>query len=286
MNIRFAWSKTVARPSFREMGYYATVQSGTGNLVVGNPSLALSDVQSYDARVEYTWGRGDLVAFSVFMKEIDDPIEKYTFRDRQNFDSVVMYESYFNNETTADLTGIEFEFQKNLDFLEADFLQYFSFGGNFTYISAEVDRSDREMEGTDLFFGADGAGALEDTRSLYGQPEWIANLNLTFEQPDWGTRVTLAAYAISDILDSAGSVSYDASGDAYSYTPDLYVGSYYQLDLVIRQQWRDWTFGITVKNLTDSLRTMEYDSSLLSSTINEYEYRVGRDYSISASYTF
>ncbi|HKK17469.1 MAG TPA: TonB-dependent receptor [Opitutales bacterium] len=285
---RLAWSKTVARPSFREMGFYATVEPGTSDLVVGNPSLQLSDVESWDARAEYTWGdKGDLVALSLFKKDILNPIEKFTFRDRQNFEEAQLINSFFNNPTTADLKGIEFEFQKDLGFiLEDSWLKYFSFGGNFTYIEAEVERSARELANTDRFFDVGGKQSLGDTRQLFGQPEWIANLNVTFDQPDWGTKVTLAWFAISDVLNSAGVVSPAVNGDILTYTPDRYTGSLDQLDLVIRQKWKDWTFGLSIKNLTDTERSLVYDSDVVGGGIKEQSYRAGRDYSISASYSF
>ena len=44
-------------------------------------------------------------------------------------------------------------------------------------------------------------------RRLFGQPEWIANADFTFEQEDWGTTITLAFFAISDVLDAAGRMT-------------------------------------------------------------------------------
>ena len=46
---------------------------------------------------------------------------------------------------------------------------------------------------------------LEKSRRLFGQPEWIANADVSFDHPDWGTKVTLAFFAISNVLDAAGS---------------------------------------------------------------------------------
>ena len=53
------------------MGYYVSVEPGSDDLIVGNPQMGLSDVESWDARVEYTWGDlGDLFALSGFTKTI------------------------------------------------------------------------------------------------------------------------------------------------------------------------------------------------------------------------
>ena len=51
--LRGAFSQTVARPSFREIGYYVSVEPGTDDRTVGNPQLQLSEVESYDVRAEY-----------------------------------------------------------------------------------------------------------------------------------------------------------------------------------------------------------------------------------------
>ncbi len=289
MSVRVAWSQTVARPSFREMGYYVSVEPGSSDLQQGNPQLGLSDVESWDARVEYTWGKsGDLVAFSVFRKYIDDAIEAVLIPDPANFDTPVLYQSYINNSNQAKLNGIEFEFRKNLGFLDSDLLGYFSVGGNFTYIDASVDRSAQELANTDAFFREDDTTFTEISRSrrLFGQPEWITNLDLTFDQPDWGTRVTLAYFAISDVLDAAGTVHLDQTGNPNSMGLDRYIGSYGQLDLILSQKWRNWTFKCTVKNLTDSTRSVINDPNQTASEIAETSYKVGRDYGISASYAF
>ena len=292
MAFRLNWSQTVARPSFREVGYYVSTQPGSNDLVVGNPALELSDVESLDFRWEYSWGgRGDLVAFSLFNKKIDKPIESILIRDRGDFNDPTQFQTFFNNNNSADLNGIEFEVRKNLDFLGSDFMSYFSLGGNMTLIDAEVKRSDQELEGTDAFFGAvEGEStrfnSIEETRRLFGQPEWITNFDVTFDHPDWGMRATLAFFAISDVLDSAGSVNVNFNDEPVSMTLDRYVASYDQIDLIFSQEWKGWTFKVTIKNLTDTSRAIIYDPEQVSGEIQETEFKIGRDYSLSASYVF
>ena len=292
LSLRGAWSKTVARPSFREMGYYTTAAAGSSDLVIGNPLLSLSNVESYDLRAEYTWGTdGDLVAVSLFRKYIADPIEKFRVRDPVNKDELVVFQSFFNNPNEAELNGIEFEFRKSLAFWEDSLFKYFSVGGNATYIKAEVKRSQIETAGSEAFFGVptgdpEAFSGIAPERRLFGQPEWILNLDVTFEQPDWGTKATLAWFGISDILDAAGSVSLDQRDLPTTMTPDRYVGSFQQFDLILTQKWNSWTFGFTVKNLTDSKRSIVYDPNQTSGTIEEQSFRVGRDYAISASYAW
>jgi hypothetical protein len=164
-------------------------------------------------------------------------------------------------------------------------------GGNFTYIDAEVDRVGIELARSEGFFPtAEGDpqrfSGLERSRRLFGQPEWIANLDVTFDQPDWGTKATLAYFAISDVLDAAGSATVAPSGEVISFVPDRYVDSYGQLDLILSQTWRSWIFKISIKNLTDSTRRIIYDADQTRRTIAERSLRVGRDLSFSVTWRF
>lgn len=298
--LRGAWSKTVARPSFRELGYYVSVEPGSDDLVVGNPQLQLSDVTSWDLRAEYAWGSaGDLVAVSLFRKRIEDPIESIVVRNPLNAEgsSSALYRTFFNNPNEGDLQGIEVEARKALDFLGVELLEHFSIGGNFTWIDAKVDRTEAELARSRPFTGvAPGDpgrfSGLEKSRRLFGQPEWIANADLTFEHPDWGTKITLAWFAISDVLDAAGSASIGPDGSVLSATLDRYVDSYHQLDLVMSQTWRierldsELTAKLSVKNLTNTTRRIVYDPYQTHDEISERAFELGRDFSFSLSWRF
>lgn len=292
LTVRGSYSQTVARPSFRELGYYVSVDAGSNDLTVGNPQLKLSEVESFDLRVEYPWGdKGDLVAMSLFSKTIAAPIESIVVRDPGNFEGGGLYRTFFNNPNEATLYGIELEARKDLGFLGFEFADYFSLGGNVTYIKAEVDRTPIELARASSYFATlPGVTpvftALEGSRRLYSQPEWIANLDVTFEHPTWGTTATLAAFAISDVLDAAGSATFSPNGRVVGYTLDRYIAEFYQVDLVVSQKWKSWTFRFSVKNLTDSVRKTIYDPQQLTDEVAERSYTVGRDYTLSASYQF
>lgn len=318
LSLRGAWSQTVARPSFREMGYYVSVEPGSDDLVVGNPQLTLSDVESWDVRAEYAWGDfGDLIAVSGFKKSIDDPIESIVVRDPTNAEldsGSALYRTFFNNPNPGSLRGFEVEARKSFDFIPwavdrlgfesgpFEFLSYLSVGGNYTYIDAEVGRTDAELERASGFFGVSASDTerfdgLAETRRLFGQPEWIANADVSFDHPDWGTSITLAWFAISDILDAAGTATIGPDGDVVSFTLDRYVDGFDQLDLVLRQtirfdqllpgEWSlpgEWTFKASIKNLTDSERGILYDPEQTTRDVYERRFQVGRDYSFSLGY--
>jgi outer membrane receptor protein involved in Fe transport len=300
LSVRGAFSRTVARPSFREMGFYVSVEPGTDDLIVGNPQLQLSEVTSWDARAEYTWGSvGDLVAVSLFKKAIENPIESILVRNPLNFEgsSSALFRTFFNNPSRGSLRGIEAEARKNFGFLGFEFAQYFSVGGNYTYIDAKVNRTEAELNRSEAFFGT-AAGdrerfsELEDSRRLFGQPEWIANVDISFDHPDWGTKITLAYFAISNVLDAAGSASIAPDGSVQSFVPDRYLDAYGQLDLVMSQTFYverlkgDLTLKASIKNLTDSSRGIVYDTNQTINEISERAYKVGRDFAFSLTYTF
>ena len=317
LTLRGAYSRTVARPSFREIAYYVSVEPGSDDLMVGNPALTLSEVESFDARAEYTWGeRGDLLAFSVFKKYIDKPIEAIVVRDPLNFESsgTALFQTYFNNPNQATLQGLEFEGRKSFDWVPAglrllgletralEFLEYLSIGGNYTYIDAEVKRSEAEIDRSATFFETlDGDvpifTELKQTRRLFSQPKWIINADLTFDHPDWGTKMTLSYFAISDVLKAAGSASLGPDLSVRSFVLDRYTDSFDQLDFVFRQtisfermlpsEWTlpgNWTFSMSIKNLLDGERGVVYDREQTNEKVQERSFRIGRDYSFSISY--
>ena len=311
LSIRGSWSKTIARPSFRELGYYATVEPGSNDVTVGNPQLQLSPVESYDARIEYTWGNlGDLLAVSWFTKDVENPVESIIISD-PSFSGVV-FRTFFNNPNDASLEGWEFEFRKSFDFFgpsAPEWLQYLSVGGNFTYVDAEVARTEAELLRAALFFVNDNPdlgiifggdderpadiqrfSELAGTRRLFNQPEWIANADITFDHPDWGTKITVAYFRISDLLDAAGSVEFIGQVPI-SFIPDRYDDEFHTLTATISQtftlpgEFGTITFKASGKNLTDSIRRRIYDPEQTFGEIIEREFKRGRDYSVSISYT-
>ncbi len=300
--LRAAYSETPARPSFRELGYYPSVEPGNDEVFVGNPFLEVSDVRSVDGRIEFNWNEeGDLIAFSGFYKTIDMPIESILlFNEGQAFDEPEQARTFLNNPNQAKLWGLEVELQQNLSIVNRipilpdwEFLQYWSIGANGTYIDAEVRQPQSQIDSYYRLYGVN-INDVDDvlfteyatTRRLFGQPEWIANANITFDHPDWGTRMTLAFFAISDVLDALGTVEQEGTA-IVGASIDRYVDSYHQLDLIMKQDLPGgFTVKFRVKNLTDSLRGRFYDPNLTTEKIFERQVRRGRDYKLTIAWTF
>jgi len=299
LSLRGAYSQTVARPSFRELGYYVTLGTGSADFTIGNPQLLLSEVESFDVRVEYVWGDfGDLVGFSFFTKTIDDPIESIAIRDPTNVDN--LFRTFRNNENQAEMLGIELEARKNLGFM-GDFFEYLSIGGNFTWIDAEVERSQFEIDQASAFFRASQADidagrvrfdSLDKKRRLFNQPEWIGNADVSFDHTEWGTKVTMSIFALSEVLDAAGSGNILPNGTLNSFTLDRFVDTFHQIDLVASQSFEiplvpgEWTLKTSIKNLTDTTRKIIFDQQQTNDDIRERSFKIGRDYSFSVGYQF
>ncbi len=289
--LRLSYGQTYALPSARELSPVFTVDTFTGDRVVGNPSLTPSDVESFGGRLEYLFSDGvSNFGISLFHKEIEDPIEQIGLNDSLTGIDV---QSYINNENTATVMGIELDgrlgfglLEDAFDSLELGFLRYVSIGGNVAFIDAEVEYPGsvalsyfNQNTGESIFGDGQGNYDLPDDRRLFDQPEWTANLDVTFNHPDWGTRVTAALYAQSDVLSSVGTGS--------SLTIDQFTSEYYQVDLVASQSFGEgWELEFSIENLTDSERGIEYSEELVDEAADRFTYRVGRTYGVKLKCSF
>ena len=210
------------------MGFYVSVEPGTDDLVVGNPQLGLSDVESYDLRAEYTFGETgeDLAALSLFYKTIQDPIESIVIRNPLNFESssTALYRTSSTIPTRPPSRASRS--RRARTWASSDSTSSGSSRSAATTLHRRRGGSHRGGAGTvgPLFGVAEGDQQrfrlLEKSRRLFGQPEWIANADISFDHPDWGTKVTLAWFGISSILDAAGSAFIAPNGIPRDYTPD------------------------------------------------------------------
>jgi outer membrane receptor protein involved in Fe transport len=226
-------------------------------------------------------------------------------RDPEDFsEDSELFRTFFNNPNEATLVGIELEARKSLGFmrevphlqwlglqrmtfLDSEFMEFIDVGGNFTWIDAEVDRTEAELIRSEPFYPAGSRVTQNGSRRLFAQPEWIANADISFDHPDWGTRATLALYAISDVLDAAGAAHINRAGEIDAITLDRYIDSFHTLDLVVKQTiWEGLAIKFQARNLTNSRRQIVYDPGETNDTFEERSYKVGRDFSLELSYTF
>jgi len=285
--IRAGGSMTVAMPSMREMSPYFSYDSNFDK-ILGNPSLTPSEVYSADLRLEYYFAERSMVSLGFFYKKIDNPIERIGWSSRVTGPFYV----YWNNPVTAQVRGVEFELRSGLDVI-AEELRNLELGINLAYIDARVPLSQQnrdvylfdpdDIDDPDVGYGyAAGPGGprnIPDYNRMIDQPEWTANADLTWRQPDWGSRVSIILYAQSDVLESVGTV-------IGGYV-DQYTLPYYDLKFVYAQEiWDGLAMKFTVSNITNTERGRKYSSEVFSDPPTFESYKVGQTYELKLSYDF
>lgn len=273
VTVRLSHSATNGRPSFREVSPFFNKSIESGNLVVGNPALVPSEVESRDLRVEWAPSKSDFVSLSAFQKKIQNPIEKVLFDTVGS--TAEFTESWVNNPGQAELSGFEFEFRHRLGHW-ADFLSPFSLSGNFTSLRAEV--AENPLVVSAVASGFQDRSKIPQTRRLFDQPEYIGNLEFTWASARLGSSLTLSAYAISDTLTVAG-----LSGFSF----DLYERAHRRYDLIFNQRLSSrLKLRVSVKNLADPVRGTIYDREATSELFVRNEYRAGREYGLTVTADF
>ncbi|HET9531522.1 MAG TPA: outer membrane beta-barrel protein, partial [Blastocatellia bacterium] len=162
MNLRAGFSRTVARPQFRELSPFEFTDVTGGRSTIGNPDLRRTLITNYDVRWEWFVGATELIALSVFHKDLDDPIEVV-------IEPTAQLRTSFRNADGARNTGFELELRKNLGNLWNRF-ENLSMNANYTFVRSRVDIGQQDLS---------VLTTLE--RPLVGQAEHVVNISLTHE---------------------------------------------------------------------------------------------------------
>jgi outer membrane receptor protein involved in Fe transport len=231
MNVRASWSRTLARPTFRELAPVAAEEFLLGDEFFGNPDLALSKISNYDLRWEWFRRPGDVLAVSGFYKDLRDPIEHISFSaGGRTFIQPINYE-------TGKLRGVELEVRTGLDAFTPP-LEGFGLGLNYTLIESEVEVPQEEQD------SLSGFGLQEKTRRLQGQPEYLFNASLTFDSPGGGTSVGVFYNRIGETLLTGAARGLNGG------TPNVFEEAYATLDVTFSQKiGKRWLLSAKARNL-------------------------------------
>ena len=274
VNLRLAWSQTLARPSFKEMGPVLTKDFADDEFFLGNPNLKLSKANNYDMRAEWFPRAGEVVAVSLFYKDLSLPIEQVTFNN-PNYN--LQYFQY-QNSPNGIVYGVEVEARKRLDQV-ASWLKNFSIYFNYSQIQSSVPLS----TGTVDILEESGQNA--SNRPLQGQPEYIINAGLNYDNDEYKFYAGLFYNVTGPFLYSVGSPAVDRDGKIVGFLPDIYEQPAPSLDFNLTQGITDnWRITFRGKNLLNPLisRTQTFNGT-------EYTYQNytrGWDVSLNASYSF
>jgi TonB-dependent receptor len=185
LQLRLAASKTITRPQFRELAFAEFFDTETEQNFRGNPFLVNTEVENFDARLEYYFGRDQFVTGGMFYKDMEAPIEEFALALG---DSIA---SSFINVPSAVLWGGEVEFEKVIPVQDWFGLQWswlddkaIVFKTNYTYTNSEVSADGtvtlaNQANLSDIVPDVrDASGFVTDGRMLQGASEHLFNLQL------------------------------------------------------------------------------------------------------------
>jgi TonB-dependent receptor len=233
MNLRLAGTQTLARPTFREIAPYSSKQFVNGEELVGNINLDRTLIQNYDLRWEWFLRPGEILAVSVFYKNLKNPIER-AFAEGSSASNKIIT---FTNVDNAQIIGAEFETRLGLDYLFEE-LNLLSIGFNLSLVNSSIDIPAAELRNRLLI-----DPASETTRELQGQSPYMINIDLTFNNPAWGTVAGLYFNTFGERLSTVSA----------NLTPDVFEQPANLLNFTASQQiFEVFQVSFSIKNLLDA----------------------------------
>src|SRR5690606_4303382 len=113
--LRGAVTKTIARPSFGDISPRVSINRDDGEVALGNPQLDPYESLNFDLSFERYLGDSGIFSAGIFHKSIDGYIVDVWTQDDPAFPGYdVMWPV---NGDTADVSGVELNWQQKLDFL-------------------------------------------------------------------------------------------------------------------------------------------------------------------------
>jgi TonB-dependent receptor len=204
--VRAAVTTAIGRPGYDEIANISNFFSEdidgdfVGAIDVGNPNLEPHESVNVDLSVEYYTENGGLLAGAVFYKDIDNFIFDYSERcntitgnDTSCEFEGVSYDAFtyssIDNAESAKLTGVEFNYQQTLDFLDG-WAGGIGFGVSAAYVDSEMQLPDRDFKQT-----------------LLEQPEWTASFMVFYQTAQFEATLAIdnSAFYLDDINGDDGS---------------------------------------------------------------------------------
>lgn len=253
MNVRAGYSRTLARPSFKEMSEAEIYDPITKRTFSGNLDLKLTNIDNADLRYEFFMGGKDMLSVSGFYKRFDGHIELVSFElAPDNFKP--------RNSGIAQVFGGEFEIRKGLrQHTSSKFLQGFFFAANVSVVHSMVDM-------TSVFVNNEGKTELRTRqenardgetinkfRAMSGQSPYAVNGSIAYEFPNDRGNFSIAYNVQGDQLTIIGS----------GRVPDVYTLAFHSLNIntyVNLGEKRNSRITLRVQNLLDDDRTLVYRS--------------------------
>jgi len=184
-NLRFSATRTIARPSFKELSFAEILDPITGRTFIGglfqettnggtevlwDGNLQSTRINNFDLRWEAFQQRGEMWSAGVFYKTFENPIEIVQFlSDPGSFQP--------RNVGNGTVLGVEMEFRKSLGFLSPRF-ENFLWTTNVTITESRINMSATELRSRELT--AREGEVIGTSRDMAGQAPYIINTGISY----------------------------------------------------------------------------------------------------------
>ena len=249
-NLRSSFSKTTARPSFKEASRAQIYDAISDRLFIGNLDLKPSYIDNLDMRYEIFGDKGDIIAFSGFYKTFKDPIELTFFASAPN-------QLTARNLGAAKVYGAEFDIRKPLNIISDD-VRKWRFSLNASLIKSSLEMFEDEYNNR-LNAARDGE-SISRTRDLQGQSPFLINSNIEFLNEETGFQYGLFYNVQGRTLEVVGT----------GIVPDVYTVPFHSLNFNLKKFLDNdgkSSISIKAKNILNSKKESVYESFNISDEI-------------------
>jgi TonB-dependent receptor len=240
--LRVSYGETVVRPDIREVAASTYIDPLTDFPIGGTPGLETTAVKNYDLRWEWYRDNGDNLSVALFYKDMQNPIESVQSPAQDGPPMVRIA-----NAESGELTGIEFEFLKGLEFLGEGIWDNLFVSGNLTLSDSEIvlDRQ-AVVDQTGV-----SAAITNTTRRLTGHSEYVANIQLGYDSDDGEHSASLVYNVFGDRILIPGIDGFDDNFETPFHSLDL-VYTYYPSF--------QSTLKLKLQNLLDEQKELEFEN--------------------------
>ncbi len=288
-NLRLSYSKTIARPSLKELSYAQIFDPVSGVTFIGgladdigldnngnevvfwDGNLVSTDIHNIDLRWEWFFERGQMISLSGFYKKFANPIEMVQFATTQKT------QIQPRNVGDGQVLGAELELRHDFGFM-GESLSNFSISTNFTYVYSRVEYSQSEYESR---IAASRTGqTIDKYREMAGQSPYLLNIGASYNGGVNNFWKGLEAGLFYNVQGKALSIV------GISDRPDIYTNPFHSLNFNISKQFNNGLgIGLKVKNILNSKDEVIYQSYKAEDQYYSLKEK-GTSLSLSISYKF
>jgi len=279
MNLRFGFSRTIARPSFKELSFAQIIDPVTNRTFNGalfeypgdwDGNLEATYINNFDLRWEFFMERGQIYSVSAFYKEFDNPIELVRIPLNNTG-----FEYQPRNVGDGQVFGLEFEATKSLEKFGSQF-KNFSVSGNLTLVESRIEMTDAEFNARD---NNERVGEeVDDVRAMAGQAPYVVNFGITYNNLENGIRSGIFYNVKGPTLQIVGT----------GFVPDIYQEPFHNLTFGFSKQIgeeKNTTIDLNVDNILDDVRESFFDAYQAADQIYT-QFSPGRTFSLGISHKF